>query len=61
MIEKQIIKLLLGKKFYTQYKGSITRNVLQGNFGSLFDTIQKAHDKYDRQNIRGKIKRVLND
>jgi replicative DNA helicase len=47
MIEKQIIKLLLGKKFYTQYKGSITRNVLQGNFGSLFDTIQKAHDKYD--------------
>ena len=47
MIEKQIIKLLLGKKFYTQYKGSITRNVLQGNFGSLYDTIQKAHDKYD--------------
>ena len=47
MIEKQIIKLLLGKKFYTQYKGQITRNVLQGSFGSLFDTIQKAHDKYD--------------
>ena len=47
MIEKQILKLLLGKKFYTQYKGSITRNVLQGNFGSLYDTIQKAHDKYD--------------
>jgi len=47
MIEKQIIKLLLGKKFYTQYKGQITRNVLQGNFGSLYDTIQKAHDKYD--------------
>ena len=47
MIDKQIIKLLLGKKFYTQYKGSITRNVLQGNFGSLYDTIQKAHDKYD--------------
>ena len=47
MIEKQIIKLLLGKKFYTQYKGQITRNVLQGNFGSLFDTIQKAHDKYN--------------
>ena len=47
MIEKQIIKLLLGKKFYTQYKGQITRNVLQGSFGSLYDTIQKAHDKYD--------------
>jgi len=48
MIEKQIIKLLLGKKFYTQYKGSITRNVLQGNFGSLYDTIQKAHEKYNK-------------
>ena len=47
MIEKQIIKLLLGKKFYTQYKGQITRNVLQGSFGSLFDTVQKAHEKYD--------------
>ena len=47
MIEKQIIKLLLGKKFYTQYKGQITRSVLQGSFGSLYDTIQKAHDKYD--------------
>jgi len=47
VIEKQIIKLLLGKKFYTQYKGQITRNVLQGSFGSLFDTVQKAHEKYD--------------
>ena len=47
MIEKQIIKLLLGKKFYTKYKGQISRNVFQGSFGSLYDTIQKAHDKYD--------------
>jgi len=47
MIEKQIIKLLLGKKFYTQYKGQISRNVFQGSFGSLFDTVQKAHEKYD--------------
>ena len=47
MIEKQIIKLLLGKKFYTRYKGQISRNVFQGSFGSLFDTVQKAHEKYD--------------
>ena len=47
MIEQQIIKLLLGKKFYTKYKGQISRNVFQGSFGSLFDTIQKAHEKYD--------------
>ena len=47
MIEKQMIKLLLGKKFYTKYKGQISRNVFQGSFGSLFETIQKAHEKYD--------------
>tara|TARA_R110002073_G_scaffold17721_1_gene66399 strand:- start:460 stop:1674 length:1215 start_codon:yes stop_codon:yes gene_type:complete len=47
MIEKQMLKLLLGKKFYTQYKGQVSRNVFQGSFGSLFETIQKAHDKYD--------------
>ena len=47
MIEKQILKLLLGKKFYTKYKGQISRNVFQGSFGSLFDTVQKAHEKYD--------------
>ena len=48
MIEKQIIKLLLNKSIYTKYKGQISRNVFQGNFGSLFDTIQKAHEKYNK-------------
>ncbi len=38
---------MLSKKFYAQYKGQISRNVFQGSFGSLFDTIQKAHEKYD--------------
>jgi len=47
MIEKQMLKLLLNKKFYTQYKGQVSRNVFQGSFGSLFETIQKAHEKYD--------------
>jgi len=47
MIEKQMLKLLLSKKFYTQYKGQVSRNVFQGSFGSLFETIQKAHEKYD--------------
>jgi len=47
MIEKQMLKLMLSKKFYAQYKGQISRNVFQGSFGSLFDTIQKAHEKYD--------------
>ena len=47
MIEKQILKLMLNQKFYVQYKGQISRNVFQGSFGALFETIQKAHEKYD--------------
>jgi len=47
MIEKQIIKLMLDKDFYTEYKGRVSRNVFQGSFGSLYDTVEKAHDKYD--------------
>ena len=47
MIEKQMLKLMLSKKFYTQYKGQISGSVFQGSFGSLFDTIQKAHEKYN--------------
>ena len=47
MIEKQIIKLMLNKDFYAEYKGQVSRNVFQGSFGSLFETIQKAHEKYD--------------
>ena len=42
-----MLKLMLSKKFYTQYKGQISKSVFQGSFGSLFDTIQKAHEKYD--------------
>ena len=42
-----MLKLLLGKKFYTQYKGQVSRSVFQGSFGALFETIQKAHEKYD--------------
>ena len=38
---------MLDKNFYTEYKGQVSRNVFQGSFGSLYDTIQKAHEKYD--------------
>ena len=47
MIEKQAIKLMLNKKFYNQYKGSISPTIFYGDTKSLYDTIQKAHDKYD--------------
>ena len=47
MIEKQAIKLMLNKKFYTQYKGVVSPTIFSGDISSLFNTIQKAHEKYD--------------
>ena len=48
MIEKQMIRLMLNKKFYTQYKGTLSPTVFAGDISSLYDTIQKAHDKYEQ-------------
>tara|TARA_E500000318_G_scaffold45990_2_gene43429 strand:+ start:8755 stop:9972 length:1218 start_codon:yes stop_codon:yes gene_type:complete len=48
VIEKQIIKLLLDKQFYNKYKGHIASSVFDGNYGSLFTTIQKAHEDYEQ-------------
>jgi replicative DNA helicase len=48
VIEKQIIKLLLEKNFYNKYKGHIASSVFDGNYGSLFATIQKAHEEYEQ-------------
>ena len=47
MIEKQMIRLMLNKKFYTQYKSTLSPTVFVGDISSLYETIQKAHDKYD--------------
>ena len=38
---------MLNKKFYTQYKGTLSPTVFSGDVSSLYDTIQKAHDKYE--------------
>jgi len=46
MIEKQMIRLMLNKKFYTEYKGVISPTVFGGDISSLYDTVQKAHEKY---------------
>ena len=46
-MEKQILKKMLDKSFYDQYKGSISSNVFEGDLGSLFDTIKRAHTDYD--------------
>jgi len=47
MIEKQMIRLMLNKKFYTQNKSILSPTVFAGDISSLYDTIQKAHDKYE--------------
>ena len=41
-----MIRLMLGKAFYTKYKGAISPTIFTGDISSLFDTIQKAHEKY---------------
>ena len=46
MIEKQMIKLMLNKNFYTQYKSTISPTIFSGDISSLYDTIQKAHTRY---------------
>ena len=38
---------MLNKKFYTQYKGTLSPTVFGGDISSLYDTIQKAHEKYE--------------
>jgi len=46
MVEQQMIKLLLNKKFYTQYKGNISPTLFQGDYSSLYNTITKAHKDF---------------
>ena len=38
---------MLNKKFYTQYKGMLSPTIFGGDVSSLYETIQKAHEKYD--------------
>ena len=45
-MEMQILKKMLDKKFYDEYKGVISRGVFEGDLGSLYDTIKKAHGEY---------------
>jgi replicative DNA helicase len=46
MIEKQMIRLMLNKEFYIQHKGMLSPTVFAGDISALYETIQKAHEKY---------------
>ena len=48
MLEKQIIKLLLNKEFYTKHKSKINKGILVNGVGNIYETIVKAHKKYDK-------------
>ena len=47
MIEKQMIRLMLNKNFYTQNKSILSPTVFGGDINSLYETVQKAHEEYD--------------
>ena len=47
MIEKQMLRLMLNKNFYIQYRGAISHTIFSGDISSLYETIEKAHSKYD--------------
>ena len=38
---------MLNKKFYTQHKSMLSPTVFAGDISSLYETIQKAHEKYE--------------
>ena len=46
-MEKQLIKMMLNKKFYNEYKGVISRSIFEGELGAFFESLQKAHKDYD--------------
>ena len=46
-MEKQLLKMTLNKKFYNEYRGVISRNVFEGDLGSFYDSLQKAHKDYE--------------
>ena len=48
MQERQLIKLLLKKKFYDKNKAKVSKTTFTNGLGSVFTTIQKAHEDYEK-------------
>ena len=46
-MEKELIKLLLNKKFYTKNKSKLSKEFFTNGTGELYETIQNAHDDSD--------------
>jgi len=48
MQERQLIKLLLKKKFYDKNKSKVSKTTFTNGLGNVFTTIQKAHEDYEK-------------
>ena len=48
MQERQLIKLLLKKKFYDKNKAKVSKTTFTNGLGNVFTTIQKAHEDYEK-------------
>jgi len=47
-MEKELIKLLLNKKFYTKNKTKLSKEFFTNGTGDLYETIEHAHEDSDR-------------
>ncbi len=47
-MEKELIKLLLNKKFYTKNKTKLSKEFFTNGTGDLYETIEYAHEDSDK-------------
>ena len=47
-MEKELIKLLLNKKFYTKNKSKLSKEFFTNGTGDLYETIEHAHEDSDK-------------
>lgn len=61
MIEKELIKLLLSKEFYTKNKGKLSKELFTNGTGDLYYTIAKAHEDSDNDLTLNEISTLYTD
>lgn len=60
-IEIQVIGFLLNHDFYNRVKNIVTRDMFEGRYVTLFDTITYAHKKYNTNLTRDQLDSVFMD
>jgi len=60
-LEKQVLGYLLNNNFYNRVKNIITREMFEGRFATLFDTIAYAHKNYATNLSRDQLDSVFMD